>query len=667
MICDRRNALKCFFALFLPIWLLGCALLWFFHYSEVNNVKRSLGVNIAHTLDLQKESVILDFVSIVSDLKLLSGIVELSGFCDDPQARVKEKLSEEFGIFLKSKGIYEQIVLIDGSGQEVLKVDYNNGTPKAITGEHLYDRSKQYYFQETFRIVHNEVYISPLDLKVEHGQIEEPFKPMIRLGTPLVNAKKTKTNVIMVSYLGQQLIDNLVKIASDQPGDFMFLNRNGYWMKGPRKDQEWGFMFADGHTRSFRESFPDEWRQISQQETGAMTTANGLFSFSTIYPFKGVQLSIDSGSTRALFANLLTEESYYWKLVGHVPPSVLSDFFRPAHRRFRLIFFILTGFLLISYMLLVFGQYYRERSARLELEKSKMDQILNYGEKIRTITNLNMLIDFIIEQASLILESERCSLMLLDEETGELCIRGAVGLNYDVIKESKLSLGQGIAGLVAEEGKPLLVKVIDEDKRIGRKNSPSYRSRSFLSVPVKLDNKLVGVVNVTEKKDRQNPTYTDLDLKVLLAIVRQAAVAIENAELSKELKYLTITDPLTNLYNYRHLMECLAYEIKRFKRFDRPLCLLIIDVDDFKEYNDAYGQEEGNVLLKKIAAVLTKSLREVDIICRYAGDEFVVILPDTQVDKTRVIAEKVRQTMEGLKFRKPMTVSMGIAKAIKGM
>jgi len=345
----------------------------------------------------------------------------------------------------------------------------------------------------------------------------------------------------------------------------------------------------------------------------------------------------------------------------------LFDYSKLQGSRFHFNFLVMTGSLLASYIFLIFAQSYRQSNVDLELEKSRMEQILNYGEKIRTITNLNRLIDFIIEQASLILESERCSLMLLDEDTGELCIRGAIGLRDDVIKESKLSLGEGIAGLVAEEGKPLLVKVINEDKRIGRKNAPSYRSQSFLSVPIKLDQKLIGVVNVTEKKDKKNSAYTDMDLKILLAIVRQAAAAIENAQLSKELKYLTIIDPLTNLYNYRHLMECLAYEIKRSKRFDRPLCLLIIDVDDFKEYNDTYGQKEGNILLKKISGILTRSLREVDIICRYAGDEFVVILPDTDVDKVKVIAEKVRRSVESAKFKKHMTVSLGVAKGIKGM
>lgn len=303
----------------------------------------------------------------------------------------------------------------------------------------------------------------------------------------------------------------------------------------------------------------------------------------------------------------------------------------------------------------------------LVFEKQKLEKILNFGEKVTTINNLNKLIDFIIEQASSILESERCSLMLLDEEKNELCIRGAIGLETDIIKKSKLSVGEGIAGIVAQEGKPVLVEIIDTDKRFHRESLPTYKTKSFLSVPIKLDHKLIGVVNVTDKKSKDSNAYSEIDLKILLAIVRQAAVAIENAQLSKELKYLTITDTLTSLYNYRYLMESLAYEIRRHKRFNRPLCLLIMDVDDFKEYNDAYGHLEGDQALRHIGAVLKAGLREVDIVCRYAGDEFVVILPETGVEKAKNIAEKILKMMAKLKCKRPVTLSMGIAKCVKGM
>jgi len=303
----------------------------------------------------------------------------------------------------------------------------------------------------------------------------------------------------------------------------------------------------------------------------------------------------------------------------------------------------------------------------LKFEKQKLEKILNFGEKIGTIHNFNKLIDFIVEQASSILESERCSLMLLDEYKGEMCIKGAVGLQPEIIKKSKLNIGEGIAGLVVREGKPILVKIIDDDKRFQRDNSSTYRTKSFLSVPIKFDQKLIGVLNVTDKKNKESSVYTELDLKILLTIVRQVAVALENAQLSKELKYLTITDSLTSLYNHRYLMECLAYEIRRFKRFNRSLCLLIMDVDDFKKYNDDFGHQEGDVLLKKISEILKETLREVDMICRYASDEFVAVLPETSEIEVKRLAEMIQKSVKKLNLKNPVTLSMGVAKCLDGM
>jgi len=151
----------------------------------------------------------------------------------------------------------------------------------------------------------------------------------------------------------------------------------------------------------------------------------------------------------------------------------------------------------------------------LKFEKQKLEKILNFGEEIETIRNFNKLVDFIVEQASSILESERCSLMLLDENKGEMCIKGAVGLRPEIIKKNKLNIGEGIAGLVARQGKPMLVEVIDDDKRFGRNSLSTYRTKSFLSVPIKFDQKLIGVLNVTDKKNRDSSIYTELDLKIL--------------------------------------------------------------------------------------------------------------------------------------------------------
>ncbi len=315
--------------------------------------------------------------------------------------------------------------------------------------------------------------------------------------------------------------------------------------------------------------------------------------------------------------------------------------------------------------------HYREQlevlNKNLQFEKQKFEQILDLEEKVGTFTDLNKLADFIVNGISVILEVDRCSLMLLDDKTGALVIKGAVGLDHKIMRESKPTFGEGIAGLVAKERKPLLVEVIDSDERVGRENLPSYKTKSFLSVPVMLDHKLLGVVSVTDKRSAESPVFTSFDLKILLSIARQSAVAIENTQLYKELKYLTVTDPLTSVYNYRHFMRTLDYEIGRFHRFGDPLSLLIMDVDDFKAYNEARGATRGDEMLKGIGNILSNHLREVDIICRYASDDFAVILPKTEVDQVKLIAQKIAEAVLRLDPARRITMSFGLASCHQGM
>ena len=185
--------------------------------------------------------------------------------------------------------------------------------------------------------------------------------------------------------------------------------------------------------------------------------------------------------------------------------------------------------------------------------------------------------------------------MLFDEASNELCIKGAKGLSEEVITGTRVKLGDPIAGLVAKEGGEILVKNIEYDQRFERKSRPSYRSRSFMSASIKLNDRLIGVVNIADKHSTAEKQFSEVDLKVLCAIVRQAAVAIENAKLYRELEYLSVTDPLTNLWNYRCFVTSVDDEIQRFKRFSNGFSLLMVDVDNFKEYNDTLGHLEGDV------------------------------------------------------------------------
>ncbi len=297
----------------------------------------------------------------------------------------------------------------------------------------------------------------------------------------------------------------------------------------------------------------------------------------------------------------------------------------------------------------------------LSSEEQKLEQVLNIDQRISSILELHHLIDFIIEKVVQILDAQRCSLMVLDDDSRELIIKGAKGLEEHVVSHTRVKLGESIAGVVAKDGNPMVVANIETEPGIARKSRASYKSKSFLSLPIKLHNKTIGVLNVNDKGPQGEDIFTQKDSKILAMIIQQAAIAIENANYCRELEYLSTKDSLTGIYNHRYFMQTLKQEVDRSFRYNRPACLLMFDIDDFKSYNDVHGHLEGDKVLKKIAMMVSRSLREVDIFCRYAGDEFVIILPETSILQAKVIAEKIRKAVSNLKLKRVITISMGIS------
>ena len=313
----------------------------------------------------------------------------------------------------------------------------------------------------------------------------------------------------------------------------------------------------------------------------------------------------------------------------------------------------------------------------LVMEKQKLEQLLEFDETISSIQDFDELVDCIVERTARILEVMKCSLMVLDDETDELSIVGARGLSDEVVKEARVKSGEMIAGTVVQDGQPLLVRNIEYDRKFQRANRPTYLGRSFMIVPITLGERVVGVINVSDKIPKKGKgreaaanderAFGDVDLRILSAIAREVSVAFENVRLYKELSSLAVTDPLTHIYNYRQFSKSLDYEIKRCRRNNVPLCVIMIDIDDFKPYNDAFGQPEGDALLKGLGQIFRDQLREVDIVCRYSGDEFAIILPNTDIEGVKQAAQKIQETVARAAFKKEVTLSFGAAGYVDGI
>jgi diguanylate cyclase (GGDEF)-like protein len=187
-------------------------------------------------------------------------------------------------------------------------------------------------------------------------------------------------------------------------------------------------------------------------------------------------------------------------------------------------------------------------------------------------------------------------------------------------------------------------------------------------VPVIVREEVVGFLAL----DKTEPNfYTPQIIEHLTAFAALAGIALENARLYAEQQRLAVTDGLTGLANRRWFDEALGREMERSKRFHHPLGLILLDIDNFKQYNDCYGHPTGDNLLKNLAEVLKRNLRDVDTAARYGGEEFAVILPEADLSSACSLAERLRDRIAHLHSSpplqelaipdQPVTVSLGVA------
>ena len=268
--------------------------------------------------------------------------------------------------------------------------------------------------------------------------------------------------------------------------------------------------------------------------------------------------------------------------------------------------------------------------------------------------------DSIVANSKELFESERASLLLLKEESNELILKSASGLSTDPALVGPIRVGEGVSGEVMNTGKPLIVRDL---RSSGRRPAPperSYKTDSFISYPIIIGGRKVGVLNVTDKTGGRQ--FSEIDLSLLEIIGPQMAVALERAEWQEratEFQLMSITDSLTGMPNRRYLEERLSEELNRSKRYDFPMSFLMIDIDDFKAYNDKNGHQAGDLAIQITAHCLKAALRSADVASRYGGEEFCILLPQTAMPEAGTIAERIRQRVNGTHYPHGKTQPLG--------
>lgn len=310
-------------------------------------------------------------------------------------------------------------------------------------------------------------------------------------------------------------------------------------------------------------------------------------------------------------------------------------------------------------------------NTKLKNELSLAQREINFYEDVsKTLTSsldLGNSLKKVMERIKEMTKAEAWSILLVDQETGDLVFEKLESKKAKVIRKFRLKIGEGIAGWVAQEGIPLIVPDVTKDKRFFGEIDKAihFKTKSLLCAPIKSQNQVIGVLELVNKKTG-NPFKKD-DLDLVIRIIDQLAIAIERTSLYQRMKELAITDDLTKLFNTRYLNRTIEVEIQRASRYNTSVSLIFMDIDYFKNVNDRHGHLIGSKILVEMAQLLLKSLRTVDIVARYGGDEFVIVLPQTSPDAAAQIAERMRKAIEDYTFLKKegyllkLTASFGVA------
>jgi diguanylate cyclase (GGDEF)-like protein len=304
----------------------------------------------------------------------------------------------------------------------------------------------------------------------------------------------------------------------------------------------------------------------------------------------------------------------------------------------------------------------------LEYRSRFTDSLQHFLERISS-NDPTQTYQSIISSSKDLLNSERASLLIFDQNSNELVLKAAIGLATDPATVTRMRSGEGVSGEVIESGKALMVEDVDLSGLIPAPAERRYKTKSFISYPISIGGRRIGVLNVTDKSG--GGVFDEVDLSLLDIIGPQVALALERAEWQEraiEFQLMSITDPLTGLPNRRYLEERLAEELNRSKRYDYPMSFLMIDIDDFKSYNDNNGHQAGDLALQIAAHCLKAALRSADIASRYGGEEFCILLPQTTITEAGVIADRIRHRVATTHFphgkSQPLgsvTVSIGVA------
>lgn len=269
---------------------------------------------------------------------------------------------------------------------------------------------------------------------------------------------------------------------------------------------------------------------------------------------------------------------------------------------------------------------------------------------------------FIMQRAATIVRSSWWRLYRLDDSRGTFRLDAHVEPGGISPPAEWLPIDRGLAGVTARSREVVHVRNAERDPRVDRLMEwPHDAPSAVIAAPMISRGRVIGVIELAE---HESGRFTARDVELIRTLMEPAAIALDNAELFRKLEERTVTDDLTQLYNGRFMENYLRREAKRAVRYGHPVALLFIDLDGFKQVNDVHGHMAGSRTLIEVGDVLRRNVREIDVVARWGGDEFAVVLPDTSAEGAVTMAERIRERISEERYLGSMGLEVRVSASI---
>lgn len=298
------------------------------------------------------------------------------------------------------KGFYDQLRYLDLEGNEIIRINYNNGIPTIIPDEQLQNKADRYYFQDSLTLVEGDIYVSVLDLNMEHGEIEVPHKPMIRLSTPVFDSNGNKRGIVILNYLAEYLLDGLKIFSLNSSEHHMLVNNNGYFLFYDRHPElEFAFMFPEHQDKTFAHIYPRTNKYIKRHEFGQFTLDSGVLTFDAVPSYPRTVNSLKD------FQIVKQENS--WRLITYSPHSAQWPFQGLSHNDHLILLCMVLFSLSLAYII-------THLQAKKQQDDNKIKELAHYDDLTKLINRsyFNQLFEWKIKTAQK--HSSKLALIYID-------------------------------------------------------------------------------------------------------------------------------------------------------------------------------------------------------------------------------------------------------------